>query len=301
MGNQQASLRENRASDNYDEALRKILKRADVLDAKAIRDLRRLVREIQARVNERLALEILERRADRTWNQFWVPRLNRSITDVIQELSRKAGGRLGEYLAASWELGTDMIDLPLRATKGLEVLAPAISRYTLTVLAPFSARLVTGISETTRAAIDQTLRVGISLGESPGEIMEKLQMDLRGDSSPWRTIAYKSEIVTRTEVARVQQLATEARMDAARLEFSELDDEMKQIFVSVQMGPWPCKVCEPLDGTIWSVSDRRKPVPPMHPNCRCVLAPYFPGLSTPPKPRAERQADASLTECGCCG
>lgn len=301
MGYQKARLAENRAeSDAYEQTLRRILSRADTLDAEAVVALRQLVRDMQKRVNERLAYEVTSQNAERTWGPFWVPQLIRAVSDTIGDMAARAGEELGGFLASSWELGSEMVDASLKAVTGLDMLGPAITPYTLTVLAPFSAQLITRIDEATREAIDKSLRVGIALGESPGEIMDKLKADLGDTSAPWRTVAYKSEIITRTEVSRVQTLASEARVNAARLEFPDELEDMKQIFVSVTRGEWPCKICEPYDQSVWDIDDPRKPVPPMHPNCRCALAPYFDGISSPPIPKDERLSDVTLTECHCC-
>lgn len=281
--------------------------RADTLDAEAMLSLRALIVDLQERVLARISTELTDGRADQQWGAWWIPRLIRSIDTVLNDISVRAGGILGGFLADAWQIGSDLVEKPSRAAyPQLEVLPPAINFMTLTTIAPFSAQLITNVSETTREVVNQAIRTNVVLGESPFKLMQALAASPL-DRGPWKTLAYRTELITRTELSRAQTMASTARLEQAVLESPGLiqgPSGLKQIFTSVQIGEWPCKICRPLDGTVWEIDDPRKPVPPMHPACRCMLSPFFPGISkvrTVPDIPSGRQRKASVVECGCCG
>ena len=290
----------------YEKALRRLLKRSDILDAEAIKSMQSLISDMRERISGRLANVLAQGDADNQWGLFWIPRLISAATEVVNEMADRAGETLGAHLRDSWQLGSEMTDKPLEAVTGLKILSPVIDQMTLTILSPFSAQLITRINETTREVVDKAIKTNVALGESPSLLMRELAKGPL-DKGPWKTLTYRTEIITRTEVARVQTLASEARLQKAVLEFPNLTqgkNGLKQIFMSNQIGEWPCTICEPLDGKVYDMDDPQKPVPPMHPNCRCSLSPFFPGISTrkrAPRPISNRQRKASVTESHCCG
>ena len=262
---------------------------------------------MQRRVNERISVG-LDGVEPSDFTLSTTQTIIASISDVVTEIAERAGESFGEFILRAWELGVDIVDAPLRAVHELQVVAPRIDFISLNTIAPFSADMITRVGQETIDQVSRSIRTSVALGESPSSLMRTLRADLMGKDSPWRRVSYRSEIVARTEISRVQSLATEARVRQARIEFPELESELRQIFVTVRRGPWPCRICEPYDQTIWDVDDPDKPVPPTdtHPNCRCFLAPYFPGISTPPTAPSDRQADASIVvesivDCECCG
>lgn len=300
---------ENRESERlaYESELRRIMQRADTLDAEAMLAMRGLIEDIRERILGRVSAEITNGRADQTWGPWWIPRLISSLDDVFESIRLRVGETLAGFVLDSWRLGGELIELPIRAIRPeVGPLTPAVNLMTLTTVAPFSAQLITNVTDSTRSAIDRAIRVNVALGESPSRLMQELSKGPM-DRGPWKSMAYRSEIVTRTELSRVQTVAAEARLQQVALDSPGLlagPHGLKQVFTSVQRGEWPCKICQPLDGTLWDIEDPSKPVPPMHPNCRCMLSPFFPGISrlrTIPDIPSGAQQRASVVECYCCG
>lgn len=315
MGSRQLILLENIGDkkDAYNIFLRELLRRSDILDAQAIVSIRSLLGDMQKTVTARISTEMAKGGAFETdadgkaqnWGLWWSSRLIDSVSEVVNKMSAEAGDLLGEYLLRSWTLGSDLVDGTIKAiAPSVSILAPKVSAVTLKILAPFSAQLITRINEETRAEIDKALRVSIALGESPFVLMKKLETRLTGKPSPFKSVAYRAEVITRTEVSRVHNLGRTARTEQAAAEYPELvrgPNRMMYKFVSVKRGEYPCEVCEPLNGKTWEIDDPDVPRPPMHPNCRCVIINSFNGI-TPVivHHNAARQADASLSECLCC-
>jgi SPP1 gp7 family putative phage head morphogenesis protein len=284
----------------YREELLAILDRADLLDAKAMRQITALVREMQHEVNDRLSFELgrLLRGEGGSWGVYWLPRLQAAIADVVREIGQRTAEELSGHLADSYALGAEIVDTGLSVAKGLQVTSPVITARTLSVIAPFSAKLIVAITDSTRETIDKAIRRTVALGEAPDKLMQKLQGHIGTEGTPFRTVAQRAEVIARTELSRVQNLASEARVRSIVQEFPEVvltDNGLKQQYVSVQRGPWPCKICAPDHGRIFEINDATKPEIPRHPNCRCMYATYFPGVSTIVEPIVRRQEKASLT------
>ncbi|MCA9775633.1 MAG: minor capsid protein [Candidatus Eremiobacteraeota bacterium] len=301
----------------YRAFLQDILNRSDVLDYRAIVGIRELIEDMQERILGRIGGTLSSGNAFRTdgegrltdWGLFWIPRLIRSVDDIVKKISQEAGATLASMLAESWTLGAELVDGTLQAIEpDVSLSSPRLDKIALTTLAPFSAQLITKIDEETRHQVDRAIRRNVALGESPSVLMKTLQTKLDGKPSPFKSVAYRAELITRTEVARAQTLGREARMQSYAAEFPDLfqgEDRFQYKFITVQRGPYPCKICAPLDGTVWDIDDPERPNPPTstHANCRCILSVVRKGLNSTtntPKPTAKRQAAASLSECVCC-
>lgn len=283
----------------YREELLDILDRADVLDARAIASIQSLVRDMQYRVNDRIQSELdkVLQGLSSGFGLWWLPRLQSAIDEVVRDMATRTAGELSTHLADAYGIGAEIVDTGLRAAKGLEITSPIITARTLSIIAPFSAQLITAIDDSTRETIDRAIRRTVALGESPDVLMRKLRGHIGTEGTPFRSVAYRAELITRTELSRVQNLASEARVRQVVQEFPEVTDGangIKQQYVAVQRGEYPCKICAPDHGRIFEINDVSKPEIPRHPNCRCMYATFFPGLSTVVEPIIRRQVKKSL-------
>lgn len=283
---------------DYREKLLDILDRADVLDARAMVAIQSLVREMQGHVNDRVQGELdkVLQGLGGSWGLWWIPRLQRAIDDVVREMAQRTAGELALGLADSYHLGAEIVDTGLRAAKGLEITSPVITARTLSVVAPFSAKLIVAIEDSTRDTIDKAIRRTVALGEPSDKLMRTLRGHIGTEGTPFRSVALRAEMIARTELSRVQGLASEARMQSISREFPEvgIGGGLAQQFVTVQRGPYPCKICAPHHGKIYELNDPNKPLPPLHPACRCALLAHFRGISTVVEPIVRRSVAKSL-------
>lgn len=292
----------------YEAELKRLLDRSDILDGKAIKDIQGFIISLQQRLVGRLNQELILGDAASDWGLFWLPRLGQAVEEVLRDLADRTASLADRHLIDSYSIGTLLADRPISAASGLEIVTPRITVTQLAVLAPYRSKLIKDISEVTREKIDQAVKAGVAFGESPDVLMKEIEGLITTKGTPFRSVAKRAETIIRTEVARSQSIAHEARTRDIVTEFPSLTQGphgMKQIFVSVNRGPYPCKICAPLEGTIWEIHDPKKPNPPTstHPNCRCQMVSYFPGISSKrriPEPPFRRQVDASLSECVCC-
>lgn len=142
-----------------------------------------------------------------------------------------------------------------------------------------SFKFALSVNETTEVSIRRTLNEGIGKGESSAELTNRVdRVFIQSDK-------FRAQKIARTETTRASQQATEEVYKSngitAKQWFTALDERV-------------CEWCGPLDGKIISIdsdffdkgskftgrdggvlnlSYSNTPGPPLHPQCRCVIAP----------------------------
>jgi SPP1 gp7 family putative phage head morphogenesis protein len=113
----------------------------------------------------------------------------------------------------------------------------------------------------TRDYFVSEIRAGIVSGEGTKEMVHRLS----GDTSLLSIQAASAERMVRSVVMHT--------MNTARLELYKANrDVIKAVQYVATLDTKTCPVCGTLDGKVWDL-DEQHPNPPMHYNCRCVLAP----------------------------
>ena len=259
----------------YRERLADVLRRADKLDADMIDAVKRMVRQAADSLQARWVAAGVGEGTE--WDAFITPRLQAALGDVARELARELGERLGDMLPDAFENG-DALTLSGIGGAGLDVAAlPGIAAETVKIASVFSADLITNVEAWALDRVNVTLRQAFVTGTSPWEVMQGIARS-GIDSGPWKSVAYRGEIIARTELARVQGLAAQKRMSDVVRDYPDMG--LKKAFMSAHVLEWPCETCEPYDGVVFDVDDPEAPEVPVHPNCRCCYVSYFPGLST---------------------
>lgn len=117
----------------------------------------------------------------------------------------------------------------------------------------------------TKDYVISEIRAGIVSGENTGELITRL-------SGPTSVLS----IATASAERMVKSVVMHA-MNTARLElYKSNSDLVKKVQYVATLDPRTCPVCGSLDGKTWAL-DEQHPSPPMHYNCRCVLAPITKG------------------------
>lgn len=108
----------------------------------------------------------------------------------------------------------------------------------------------------------------IGKGITEGTSIQKLSKEVK---DAFGVSAYEAKRLVTTEMARVVTNAS---------------DNIYHDSGIVQQVQWVSTLDEKtnpedaaLDGTIWDLDDISRPKPPLHPNCRCTIAPYLPEWS----------------------
>jgi len=161
---------------------------------------------------ERSRKEVGSRIAETEWQAHFLPQLQSAVKRAIEGYRLQYADLLQKALLNMWNAGIDQVDWPINYV-GIGAHAPEISRSALDIMQGYSADLVTNVSKDLVGRINGELTLGILGGKTPFEVMKAIGRNL-DDPSVFRSIAVRAETITRTEMARVNSAARQARMSA---------------------------------------------------------------------------------------
>ncbi len=136
--------------------------------------------------------------------------IKQRIQAISKDYEEKFVNALTENERRLFVKGIQLVD---KVVKGGDILVgvPYLSEQKLELLKKYNAELVKGITDTARQRISQQIDLAV-LGQKPQqEIINEIGRNLK-DASVFGTIAKRAEIIHRTEVNRIQEIATNDRM-----------------------------------------------------------------------------------------
>ena len=154
--------------------------------------------------------EIASRVAATEWDAYKLPQMTDAVEDAITTFQKRYLANQSDGLSNMYKAGIDMVDWPL-AEVGLKFATPELSATALEVLQGFSADLIQGLGKDAIKKINAELTLGL-LGDKPMfQVIQAIGRNL-DDKGVLSTIASRAETITRTEMARVNSTAREARI-----------------------------------------------------------------------------------------
>lgn len=170
------------------------------------------------------------------WQAYRIPQLQAAVDRAIDTFRRRYADRLGSAQANMWSAGIDLVDGPLR-TAGFSLAAPEISLDALSIMQGYSADLVGGLAADALKSVNTEITMGILGEKTPWQVMQGIGKNLDG---PWvfGKIATRAEVIARTELARVNSTAREARIRAV-VESNPGEKWMKKWLSSGKFHPRP--------------------------------------------------------------
>jgi hypothetical protein len=190
------------AEARYMKKLESLLDGVGKLEEKEVARSLGLLKELRKEV----ALQIV----DSEWKTHYVPQLKDAVEKAASRFQRQYQARVSDAEVNLWKAGIDQVDWPLSYV-GIQAGATEISRTALEIVQGYSADLITNLSRDAAAKINAEISMGILGGKTPWEVMQAIGRNL-DDPSVFKTIAVRAETITRTELARVNSLAREARI-----------------------------------------------------------------------------------------
>lgn len=191
----------------------------------------------------------------------WVDRLGERIHTLSIEEIEALANQEAEYVR---DLMNQAIDDTLPA-------APAAASAALSqpVMGEFVEDMLAELPRGTRQRVYSRIRQGIAEGEANGQIIRAL----RGT----KALNFRDGILqtTRNDAERIVRTA---RQHASNVAYRETYQALGVTNVTwvAQLEGRTCKRCAPLDAKRWRI-DEPRPEPPLHPRCRCSIAPSLDG------------------------
>lgn len=265
--------------------------------ARAQRELERLLREAQARIRAKLLAQPSD------YNRWQLPQLDREISAQLDQL-RRAGAEAARAAAREgWDGGATMVeDAISKRAAGATVNAtlPALDTAQVSAIQQFLTSRIQDIAATVVAKINTELGLVVLGAQSPGEAIDKLARIFDGQRE-------RAITIVRTEVGRAFAIAAQQRMAQAATSLPGLQKQWRR---SGKLHSRPGH--DAIDGQIRDVDQPFELITPhgevvqlMHPrdpkapvgetiNCGCESIPYMASweVSTP---GAKPFTDAELT------
>ena len=190
------------AEARYNRKLDELINKVGKLEAREVARAMKLLEELRKEV----ALQIVES----DWKSYIVPQLKEAVEKAASRFLQRYKVLLTDGQVNLWRAGVDQVDWPLSYV-GIQAGGTEISRTALEIVQGYSADLITNLAGDAAAKINAEIAMGILGGKTPWEVIKAIGRNL-DDPSVFRTIAVRAETITRTELARVNSLAREARI-----------------------------------------------------------------------------------------
>lgn len=197
-------------------------KRVYTLEDEAARRSVQLLRDALTQINTRIVT------AD-GWRLENLTNLQRQVKDLIAGFESELTAHLNGVTARAWELGTAAVDDPLKIS-GVSLSPARLSRNVIAVLQGYSADLIRRISQETLTAVNGTLAQALLGLQNPLQAQQRITQ-LIGATDNLRDltgISARAESIFRTEVGRVNAIATQAR----QVQVAEMVPDLMKSWVS---------------------------------------------------------------------
>lgn len=145
------------------------------------------------------------------WQAHYLPQKREAVARAVEAFRQRYGTEQDRALNNAWNAGQDMVDSPLAYADLVHAALPELSRTTLEIAQGYSADLIHGLSGDLLKRVNAEINLGV-MGNKP--LTDVLATIGQGLDSPgvFGSIATRAEAITRTEFARVNSLARQARI-----------------------------------------------------------------------------------------
>lgn len=195
------------AADDPLAATRQMLDRVANLDKRAQNSALRFLRDWRKEIVNEIA-------SAKNFEAFRLPKLLTSVDRLAEDWAEKFSIETKDLLRQGFQVGIDKVDQPVIAS-GIDIRLPEPSLSILQASQRFTLDQVGGVGRDAAEKIKREILLGANGGRTPFEVIEEVGRNL-DDPSVFGTIANRAEMITRTEVGRIQSTATQFRQEEAK-------------------------------------------------------------------------------------
>lgn len=205
----------------YAREIAEAVRRVNRLEGETLGQVRDLLEAVRAQTIERLVWA--QTKADAggsTYDLARLGQLQQEIDRAFLELRLRFPQMAADSALSMANLAAEVADVPVRLVTGAMNRAPTelptfgLSRSLASASAQVQASLVTRVTQETIRKISNEVSLGATGLKTPFEVMQAVGANL-DDPSIFGTIARRAEVITRTELGRVQSVAGQARYEEA--------------------------------------------------------------------------------------
>lgn len=218
--------------------------------------------------------------------------IKQAIDQIMLTYRTRFMDQLSENQRRLFIKGIQLVDSALKSAD-LTPALPYLSEQKLLALQGYGAELVTGLTDRVRNQLRQEIDLAV-LGQKPVyDVIQAIGKNLK-DPSIFGTTAKRAEVIVRTEVNRIQQVATSDRMRQAAAQVPGLKKKWIHSYVGVPrrnhliMHGVIVKATEKFElfgrnGKVYMIDGPHDPELPAGEtvNCRCKAIPVVPALAKP--------------------
>jgi len=207
----------------YKKKLNEIVRRFNSMEAETVRRAMEMLRQLQ----NQIAGELLRAEGATSFTAFRLKELSANLERMIQEYERQLMALSGESLRDGYTLGTQAVIEPLSAA-GFQAAFFQPSQAQVNVLLDFSADLIKNITSGMLSKINTQIRIAALGNRSTMDAMQEITRILglkAGKKMTATGIAYRSEMIFRTETMRAYNLATQSQQTASAQLFPGLQKQ----------------------------------------------------------------------------
>lgn len=158
--------------------------------------------------------EIAAAVATTEWQMYRLPQLKAAVERALREFASKFGRQLGISQRDLWQLGVDLVDVPIRRA-GVIVAMPEIDTAALNALQTFGLEKVQGLASSAIDRINTELSMGLIGAKSPYDVMQAIGADPGLKGGIFENVAKRAETITLNESGRALEKASQERKEAA--------------------------------------------------------------------------------------
>jgi len=229
------------------------------LERRYLRELLGELRVARAAIHERLLQAEIP--AYETWR---LTALEADIDRVIAAAQWRVVRAVQDHVARSAAAGDRYAAAALGLGATVAGSFGVVNVGALAHLVSYQYGLIRGITDQVKSEIKRQLLQGVLQGESIPKIAQRLVKGTALERGVWSTVETRAEVIARTETMR-------AYTQAARWQYQRYG--VKRVVWLTGRDERVCEWCAPLDGQLFPVDGLPGGGPPLHPRCRCMVAP----------------------------
>lgn len=187
--------------------IRRIIREKDLMIKSGTKAMLGILKELQKQVLVELGTAAIG-----SWDAHYLKSLLSTLEWQISNYTLKLKAEAAGQLDAAWGKGQFLVDDPL-ALDGFTMGGFNLSTSMLDTLKDFTFHRMENLTDSAWARIRAELTMGILGGKTPAEVATAIGKNL--SSGHFKNIAYRAEMITKTEMGRVFSTAAQLRMDQA--------------------------------------------------------------------------------------